>query len=283
MKLVLPIINGERKQETWFKGSIATTADEFSDLELSTDEESLSDQGQDTATTGDADDTLITESSDLLLSINNSITDLMRLSIKIQGSSRSSKFARCLLDPNFNLEAEKSHVRQLFPFAAHDRILVNKLARANAQRRQWLIYRREHVERLGLDKITGDAKTEMDATQSDFGPEQQPTTQRRAQVAPSEPDTIASIFTSRTEDSKADRDTLSYSEYTEPQYGASAEADSDPRLLLVPEPPDYVKPGQPFACPYCHTFTEISGRKAWRYVRTLTASRSCPRLQSLRA
>ena len=181
----------------------------------------------------------------------------MRLSIQIHRSSRKGKFARCALDQNFELEADKNHVRELFPSAVHNESLITKLARANAQRRQWLVYRRQHVERLGTDRISGDADT--DASRTTIGPGDSRLARRS--IAPSLPDTVASVL-KRSGTGKS-LDIVSYSDYTETQQGLSTVAEGDKRLL-VPEPPVYVRPGQPFSCPYCQNIIEISGQDSWQ-------------------
>ena len=249
---VMSIAKGERQQLSWSTESRKITADEFSDFELSSDDESS--RPSSSIAKDEDEDTTITESSDLLLSANDSITGLMRLSIQIHRSSRKSKFARCLLEPEFNVAADKDHVRQLFPAAAYNDSLVTKLAKANAQRRQWLIYRRQHVEKLGVDDISGDIDVDTDVARATVGPEG-----RRlatANVAPSLPDTIASLF-------RRSSTGFSQSKYTETQNELSTVVDGDQRLL-VPEPPEYAKLGQPFLCPYCHCITEISGQDSWQ-------------------
>ena len=46
------------------------------------------------------------------------------------------------------------YVRDKFPWAAENQPLVQRLGKANAQRRQWLSYRRRHREKLGMDEST---------------------------------------------------------------------------------------------------------------------------------
>ena len=248
------IAKSEKQQLSWSKNTGAITADEFSDFELSSDDETSC-----RSTSFVADDnyqTTVTESSDLLLSANDSITGLMRLSIQIHRSSRKSKFARCALDQSFDFEADKNHVRELFPSATQNESLVTKLARANAQRRQWLAYRQLHIEKLGMDKVS-DADTDVSGTW--IGPEGRRLAERS--IAPSLPDTVASIF--RRSNTERSLDVMTQSDYTETQQGLSTVADGDKRLL-VPEPPEYVRPGQPFSCPYCQNIIEISGNEAWQ-------------------
>lgn len=246
------IAKAEKQQVSWLKDSREITADEFSDFELSSDDE-LSRESN-SVMTEDIHSTTITESSDLLLSANDSITSLMRLSIQIHRSSRKSKFARCTLDQSFDLEADKNHVRELFPSATHDESLITRLAMANAQRRQWLIYRRQHIEKLGMDRVS--ANTDTGASRTSIGLEEP-----RVAAAPSLPDTVASRF--RRSDTGRTLDVMSQSDYTETQQGISTVVEGDKRLL-IPEPPEYVRPGQPFSCPYCQNIIEISGRDAWQ-------------------
>ena len=254
--LVLTIAREERQQLTWSRTSQKVTGDEFSDFELSSDDGSSY-----SASLGEIeeiDNKIITESSDLLLSANDSITSLMRLSIQIHRSSRKSKFSRCILDPNFDLRADRNHVLQLFPYANRNEQLTTRLAKANAQRRQWLIYRRQHVERLGIDRISSEIDSALARTT--IGPEDSTPLERL--VAPSLPDTIASTFRRSGTGMSTE---ITQSEYTETQHGLSTVVEGDQKLL-VPEPPEDAKIGEPFPCPYCYGITEISGDGSWQLV-----------------
>lgn len=72
----------------------------------------------------------------------------MRLSIVIQRSSRRDKFARSSRERPYFTYFDTNHVREMFPYARDNVSLVGKLGKANAQRRQWLSYRRHHHEKL---------------------------------------------------------------------------------------------------------------------------------------
>ncbi|KXX77505.1 Ankyrin-1 [Madurella mycetomatis] len=152
------IIDGKREQMTWTQSSHAS-ADGLSDTSSWSDDE-LGDASVLTPETGPEDgdyngdlNEVITESRDLHLLVNESITSLLRLSVQVHRSSRKAKFAKSSVDENYQTGPDISHVRHFFPRldAAGNIALAERLGKANAQRRQWLWYRRRHSEKLSVD------------------------------------------------------------------------------------------------------------------------------------
>ena len=66
----------------------------------------------------------------------------------IQKSTRRAKFGQSSKNGPYDAQAEISHIQQAFPRTTRYPNLVQKLGKANAQRRQWLYYRKRHRERL---------------------------------------------------------------------------------------------------------------------------------------
>ena len=100
----------------WTRASLHISRDEFAGSDdFSDDDESdviltpetIEDQGD--------PNVVITESHDLHLSVNESITSLLRLSIQVHTSSRKAKFARSLVDQEYSSAPDTSHVRDFFP------------------------------------------------------------------------------------------------------------------------------------------------------------------------
>ncbi|KAA6414043.1 MAG: hypothetical protein FRX48_02405 [Lasallia pustulata] len=144
------LVDGSREQRTWTGESLYISREEFSDSEdISDDDTDGNLTPENDHNEGDHD--IITESRDLHLSINEPITSLLRLSVQLHKSSRKAKFAKSSANNDFPIEPDVSHVRDFFPYASGNGILVRRLGKANAQRRQWLWYRRRHREKLSVD------------------------------------------------------------------------------------------------------------------------------------
>jgi hypothetical protein len=224
---------------------------------------------------------VITESRDLHLSVNESITSLLRLSVQIHRSSRINKFAKSSRDTNYEVSHDISHVKDFFPHldTTHNEALATRLGKANAQRRQWLWYRRRHREKLSVDLsastgakahlpsyLTGnrrgtgaDDETESIALSSaDLQPS-------GSNLTPSVMSgTRASTFRSRITDESAITPSIGPANTL---FGRSSRATASEQKLLIPEPPYDLVLDQPYACRYCCNVIEISGRYAWQYVR----------------
>ncbi|KAL8879626.1 MAG: hypothetical protein Q9192_008194 [Flavoplaca navasiana] len=100
------------------------------------------------AGTGSDHDRPTSESQILYSSILESITSLLRLSMFIGKPARGNKFAKSSRAQKYETQYDINHVRDRFPFASKCTLLVDRLGKANAQRRQWLSYQRRHREEL---------------------------------------------------------------------------------------------------------------------------------------
>ena len=158
--LVQAIIDGEREQRTWTKSSLHIAPDSTSDTSAWSDDEEEGISTSESGPEGDApdnanldDDELITESKDLHLLVNESITTLLRLSVQVHSSTRKAKFAKSSINKNYAIGPDVSHVRDYFPHLeiTGNLALAERLGKANAQRRKWLWYRRRHREKLSVD------------------------------------------------------------------------------------------------------------------------------------
>ena len=257
---VEPIVRGLRRQITWDLGDLHVTNEDFSDDDSESVLTTDSDQDVEAVTGG-----LMTESKDLCLSIDQSVTSLLRLSIHIHKASKRAKFARSSTAEHYEIGPDKSHVRDLFPYAADNDALVEKLAKANAQRRQWLWYRRRHREKLSVD-FSGQAEERirwaLPRASSDIGSLARVSTgDRLSATAPSLSVTRASTLRSRV---PIMGDSASLSNYPETQFGRSSRAVGEEARVLAPAPPSDLLANQPFTCRYCRNIIEISGKSAWQ-------------------
>ncbi|KAK4142636.1 ankyrin-1 [Dichotomopilus funicola] len=140
------IIDGKRPQSTWTRGSLQMLRGEFGDDDLWSDDED-SEGGILKPETGQSDERggedlteTLTESRDLCLSINESVTSLLRLSIQIHQSSRCNKFQKSSRATRYDVSNDINHVKDFFPHLdiTHNTALATRLGKANAQRRHYL-------------------------------------------------------------------------------------------------------------------------------------------------
>ncbi|KAK3364662.1 ankyrin repeat-containing domain protein [Lasiosphaeria hispida] len=270
------ILDGERTQAIWTKGSTQICAAEFSDSDSLLDDEEESALGlPDHVPEPDGSDDIVTESKDLQLSINESITGLLRLSVQVHKSSSKSKFARSSLDQDYAVGPDISHVRDFFPHAAANDALVERLGKANAQRRQWLGYRRRHREKLSVD-LSGPGGERLPPLIGAGGGDDEPAVVSPVDGQPSEylpslTGTKATTFRSR-----ATPTVISQSVIPDTVFGRSSRATASEPRLMVPDPPSDLVLGQPYFCRYCCNVIEISGKNAWhKHVHADLSSYSC--------
>ncbi|KAK0742061.1 hypothetical protein B0T21DRAFT_306459 [Apiosordaria backusii] len=294
------IVDGERQQSTWTESSLQLFIDEFSDdLSASSDDEEEgaltpeTDENDPASNTGPESDGIMTESMDLHFSVNESVTSLLRLSIQVHKSSRKSKFAKSSVDQNYAIGPDISHVRDAFPYleVTQNDTLAVRLGKANAQRRQWLWYRRRHREKLSVDhsgtlgvadggsllppgiwdQLRRDGGDGDDRLIALFSVDDVPSGSAagRSFISGTKASTYRSHFTgaSLLSPSIAPPDTL---------FERSSRATRSEQKLLVPEPPHDLVLGQPYFCRYCCNIIEISGKNAWqRHVYSDLSAYTC--------
>ena len=76
----------------------------------------------------------------------------------IRNSARGNKFAKSSAEKKYETQPDILHVRDRFPFASHNPGLIERLGKANAQRRQWLSYKKRHREKLGTTSLSEEGK-----------------------------------------------------------------------------------------------------------------------------
>lgn len=229
------------------------------------------------AGTGSADDhdQPTSESQILYSSVLESITSLLRLSMFIRKSTKGNKFAKSSRAQKYETQYDSNHIRDRFPFASKYPLLVDRLGKANAQRRQWLSYQRRHREKLA-------APTAIDESSTSFNPEpavgrnneglQEHSLVREGIIDPTvwteefrDPysmlsSTKASTFYPMDEQARE----LSDTDLSETSDTESSPGDLDYETNLVPQPPVEAADQNPFECPYCFSIITIAGNNAWR-------------------
>ncbi|KAL8654301.1 MAG: hypothetical protein Q9210_001582 [Variospora velana] len=158
------IASGARTQHTW------DTSDpiEFSDQEDGDSDKDESHEGTDRSPEGagfsDGVSQVTTESQVLFSSILEAIASLLKLSMFIRKSTRGNKFAKSSRAQKYETQYDINHVRDRFPSASQSPHMVERLGKANAQRRQWLSYQRRHREKLAMPTALDDPGTSFGLT-----------------------------------------------------------------------------------------------------------------------
>jgi hypothetical protein len=264
METVLPIVKAEREQLSWPEESSSLFGEELVD-----EEDSEFDKVPTTEAGESGVVVVVTESRDLCLSINESLSSLLRLSVQIHKCSRRAKFSHSSTFTNYEIGPDVHHVQDRFPAAAGNKALCEKLAKANAQRRQWLWYRRRHRDKLSVD-FSGPHQARVPLPKldelSNVG------SFARVSTIEAAPDDIympSLSGTKATTHYTQVTDSFPPSTYPETAFGKSSWALGQDSRLQTPMCPPHVTANVPFACPYCCNMVEISSIDAWQYVYCL--------------
>jgi len=248
---------------------------DFLDVEDSDEDDSDDDDsGEQQATLSSSGESSgpTTESQLLHRSVLESITSLLKLSMFIRNSTRGNKFAKSSTAQKYETQYDIIHIRDRFPFASKNPFLIERLGKANAQRRQWLSYKKRHREKLALAASPG---TETSAMRKLFSSSETDILSR----AVTEEDYIGpSILTGQHKESPSmlsstkastfhqrrdpQRDVLE-NELSETSYSETSFGDGKEETNLVPRPPPESADENAFECPYCFSIIVITGNQSW--------------------
>lgn len=146
--------------------------------------------------------------------------------------------------------------------------LIERLGKANAQRRQWLSYKKRHREKLAM---AASPKTEKSPIRSNFkGLETDIHSRATTDFDNLETgehkesptilsSTRASTFCQRED---LERNTLE-NELSETSCSETKFGDDEQETNLVPQPPPISASENLLECPYCFSITVISGLQSW--------------------
>lgn len=278
------IFSGARTQQVW------TLSDENIQFDFSEDEDSNEeDEGNGLATGSPSYGTSepTTESHSLYHSILEAITSLLKLSMFIRKSARANKFARSSAARKYETQYDIIHVRDRFPRASENTFLIERLGKANAQRRQWLSYKKRHRDKMALtaypdvedsnaeqvpySDIDTSAKLQEDPEEADLSSSLQSSQRRHDQITVLS-STKASTFYQRIEPGSQFSETdLSGTSYTESEFG-----EIGLETNMIPKPPPESNDKNPFECPYCFSIIAVAGHYSWtKHVHADLASYVC--------
>ena len=218
-----------------------------------------------------------TELQELLRSIIEAITSLLKLSIVIRNPLPRDRYAKSAGMPPLNSSYDIAHVRHKYPKTegtgaegeVKDDWLLKRLGKAITSRRQFLRYRRDHREKLSRPSRNVEKREGVSKPQPRFDASGWVETSSRAtrtvisDVAPSStlPQTKASTYV--TDDSEDKIEELSDAGQSESSYATTVSEEAD-SILLVPPMPKEAADEVPFECPYCFTIQTVIDYSAWK-------------------
>ncbi|KAF2400547.1 hypothetical protein EJ06DRAFT_434184 [Trichodelitschia bisporula] len=189
-----------------------------------------------------------TEIGQIMNSITNTLTLLLRLSASIRNPTQHDRWLNSKsIDTSAFEHWDIEHVRAKFPQT--DELRAERLGRGISRRRQFFNYRKQHRERLAQ----GFEPAEPTATES-----QKPApTIVQSTVASSIPE-MAKMPTSN---APLEDDEQSDIAFTATSFATSVAQGSKLTVPLLPCGTEYDKP---FECPFCCSIVEMEDRRAWK-------------------
>lgn len=203
-----------------------------------------------------------------LRSIDDAITRLFRFSRHIAQITTTDRFAKAQLSQRERIEEhyDRLHVREKFQDSTAPAWLLDRLGTANAQRRQYLYYSREHSQRIECS--TAPVSHPTPAVAKSVSPVRQRSFQMPKISPPptelpcqSEGQTAAStIQTQAPQETQDDFDDVQSCSTVD----TSTARDLGPELLTVPPLTAFTSPGHYFDCHYCYMKQRFNGQAGWK-------------------
>ena len=214
------------------------------------------------------------EVQDLFQAAENTIGNLLRLSVIIHKPVPKDRYARlATLDP-IDDKYDQNHIWEKYPCVRKSPWLIERIGKANAKRRQYFLYREKHREKLSQGVI-GDTKPTHDRdlpksvrgtpthnVETEF--HSQPSGQRSRETLPSTAATTLILKTNSNIDLNVNEgDSDNGQSMT--SFATSVGEGSD-NVVHFPPQPDASINGKEFECPYCWTIVSVKNWQAWKYV-----------------
>lgn len=189
----------------------------------------------------------------------------------IRKSTRGKKFAESSRAQKYETQYDINHVRDRYPFASIWPHLVERLGKANAQRRQWLSYQRRNREKKAVLALIDEYETSLSSDaalgHNDEGPQQHKLAGKGL--------TKPSVWTEEHKDQYSSLSSTKASTIEEPEEiigtgvsemscSETSFGGSEYETCLVPQLPPEAANQSPFECPYCFSIITVAGNSAWR-------------------
>ena len=208
------------------------------------------------------------EMQELISAIRTSLDSLFKASIFIRKFASENKRLRAAKDKPFDNRADVMYIEERYPLLKKKSpTLVARLGEANARRRQYFKYCRDHDERLSTVTTDGDS----DNVNAQAHPVVTlPRTAKTVLTVQTKPSLLAETKATALMAEKAEARMLQKLEALEPMSQVSfatfvAETSDDE--LPFPPVPDGADNGSPFLCPYCFQIQHFKRRdlkNQWR-------------------
>jgi hypothetical protein len=211
------------------------------------------------------------EGQEILNSIAECIHGLFRVSILIRKATPRDRFAKASNNPKepFSTHFDIMHVEQKFPRLQADEFLWlrERLGFANAQRRQYLNYCRNHHGKLNYDQMFEDGASEgIDADLPHlpgFG-------MRRTNQGTTNTVALSSTIASTLLPEAVPEISQELSEDEQSQatsFVTSIGEEKEPGALILPSLKSIRKGKSNFECPLCWEVITIKTERKWKFVR----------------
>lgn len=219
------------------------------------------------------------ELRELSSAINIGIDNLFKASMFVRKFAPKDKRLRAARTKPFDNRADVMYVNDRYPLLAQkNAALAARLGEANARRRQYFKYRRDHNERLSTVVVKDDAQP------SDKTPKKHPEAiagnsgnvgpAKSAVTGETQPSLFAETEATTFVLDEAARERMLEMDKAAPaksvvSFATSIAEPSDAELPFPPVPED-AQTGSPFLCPYCLTFQRLKREDfedQWRYER----------------
>ena len=214
----------------------------------------------------------ISEIQTLISAIDTSLGSLFKASIFIRSNTTRGKRLRVESTKPFDNRADIMYINDRYPLLNQNATLVGRLGEANARRRQYFKYRRDHDERLSTVAVKANSvnvKTQRYPEARVSAPEETIST---VETKPSLlADTEATAFVAN-EAAQMEmlRDLEAPKAMSEVSLATSI-ADISDEGFSFPSVPIEAENGTPFLCPYCFRFQSLKCEGLeyhWRYERS---------------
>jgi hypothetical protein len=197
---------------------------------------------------------------ELYLSIQEAITNLFRLSMIIRKKPERDEYVKAAARYQMDPISDIVHVGDKYPTAKKEDLpwLMKRLGIAITQRRQYLLYRREHQERIQEAhrlRAGPDGNTIWSGTKaSTYLPDEQAAIDPKDQPLP-----LKIII-----DTSQKRPQTEYADSSRGRDGATDFLRTPP--LPMRQDGSRVQYGDHFECPYCWRVQNVKDKYEWKYV-----------------
>ena len=191
--------------------------------------------------------------------IRTGLDSLFKASIFIRKFASKDKRLRAAETKPFDSRADIMYIINRYPLLKQNETLATRLGEANARRRQYFNYRRDHDERLSTVTTKGDSVNVGAQAQPNVGIAAPAKTVPTAETKPSLlADTEATAFMA--DEAAPDRmlETPGVPEAMSAVSFATSVAETSDEELAFPSVPVEAETGSPFLCPYCFRYQQLS-------------------------